>query len=523
MKSFSLIITLTFFSAVAFAQAGMLDSTFSGDGKVSIPFLPYPPALCTSEAIQSDGKILIAGRDSDNHFILMRFNTDGSTDYSFGNDGFVTMYFDSAYDNVISDIKIQTDGKIVVAGSEGTVFYQYHFVLVRFLSNGNIDSSFGTNGIVMTDFGGTGSRASSMVIQSDGKIVAAGYRYTTGDVDFVVARYLTDGSLDNSFNGTGKVITDIGPIVDFAYKVALQSDGKILVSGETNTSDTTGDYVIVRYLASGSLDPSFGTNGIVQGTNEGDGEYAREIIEQPDGNILIAGLTIISSYDFNWTLMRLKNNGQPDSSFGINGLITTDFADSIDIANSLILQPDGKILVGGFATIPGEQADVALIRYLSDGSPDSTFGVNGKVTTDFNGGADGGAEMLLQSDGKIVVCGGSRAAGNDSVSFILCRYLNKYDQGDNFIQDVWLSNEALLYPNPIHLTEQLEYTLTTPESLTISLYDANGKLIRNFISNEQRAAGAHKETLNIGELPSGNYFLTISNGAQKMTVKMVNQ
>src|SRR6185295_11252661 len=131
MKSLSTIIIITFFSTAAFAQAGMLDSTFNGDGKVSVEFLPYPPAVCTSEAIQTDGKILIAGRDSDNHFILMRFKTDGSTDLSFGNSGFVTMYFDSAYDNVISDIKIQPDGKIVIAGSEGTSSYYYHFVVVR--------------------------------------------------------------------------------------------------------------------------------------------------------------------------------------------------------------------------------------------------------------------------------------------------------------------------------------------------------------------------------------------------------
>ncbi|HYV95357.1 MAG TPA: T9SS type A sorting domain-containing protein [Chitinophagales bacterium] len=521
MKSLSTIFFITIFSVAAFGQDGTLDSTFGINGKIMIPFLAYPPAGCTSEALQPDGKILIAGYDTSLSCILMRLNSDGSPDYSFGNNSYTTLHF--AYENVIQNIKLQADGKIVAAISYGSGFYNYRFAVARYLTNGVLDSSFANDGVDTTDFGGTGSRTSSLAIQPDGKIVAVGYRYTA-DPDVVLARYNTNGSLDTSFNTTGKVITALGPRGDFSQAIALQYDGKILVTGGTYTSDTTGDYFVMRYLANGALDNSFGVNGIVQGTYGGYWEHANGIVEQPDGKIVFAGSTNISPNNFNWTLMRLLPDGTPDNSFGTNGLVITDFADSLDIAAGICLQPNGKIIEAGNATITNEQSDVAVLRYNTDGSFDSTFGTNGIVTTDFSGGDDGGSRVLLQSDGRIVVCGNSRSQADNIYSFIVCRYLNDEGiHGNDFVSDLNLGSNCSFYPNPLHQAETLSYTLTKNELLTISLYDVNGKQIRNFISNEQRTAGTHKEMLSIGELTSGNYFLTISNGSQKMTVKMVKQ
>ncbi|HYV92926.1 MAG TPA: T9SS type A sorting domain-containing protein [Chitinophagales bacterium] len=519
MKSLSLIIIITFFSAAVFAQAGELDSSFGTYGKVIIHNGPHwigPESI----AIQPDGKIVTAGvsfNGANNDFGLLRFKSNGALDSSFGIDGKVITaigVLDEAY-----AVAIQPDGKIIAAGQSSP-----GFAVARYNTDGALDATFGNNGIVTTGgIGSGGGIAFSVAIQPNSKIVAAGVANNGFNVDFALVRYNTNGALDSSFGTNGKVTTDFGLSDDWAFAVTVQPDGKIIEAGYSSNLMMYQTYFsLIRYNTDGTLDSTFGTYGKVLTTiGSSDDEEAYSVAIQSDGKIVEAG------YCWNGTtidfgLVRYTTEGVPDSSFGINGKVITAIGSGDDRASSVAIQLDDKIVASGYSISNTLDADFALVRYNKDGTLDNSFGSGGKVTSDFDSSQDWGTHMTIQPDGKIVMAGSSLAALDTfSASIALARYLSGLNVGIlNFSS---CPSSPLIYPNPIHQTETLEFTLTKNESLTIALYDVNGKLVRNFISNEQRTAGAHKEILSIGELTSGNYFLTLSNGSEKMTVKMMKQ
>ena len=245
----------------AYAAAGDLDTTFSGDGKVATDFFGNSD-LAYAVAIQPDGKIVAAGYANDglqNDFALARYNPNGSLDPNFDGDGKVTTDFQGD-DDMISAIAIQPNGKIVVAGSAVTTAGGIDFALARYNPDGSLDTNFSGNGKRATDFFGDIDQVMGLVIQPDGKIVAAGYTTTgTGDLNFALARYNSNGTLDTTFDGDGKLTTDFGSH-DIANAVALQSDGKIVAAGSTGGTGTY-DFALARYNTDGSLDSSFSFDG----------------------------------------------------------------------------------------------------------------------------------------------------------------------------------------------------------------------------------------------------------------------
>jgi uncharacterized delta-60 repeat protein len=226
----------------AFAAPGDLDLTFSGDGKVTTDFLGNS-AIGRAVAIQSDGKIVAAGDNvvsgSNNDFALSRYNADGSLDDSFDADGKVTTDFFGSTDGA-NAVAIQSDGKIVVAGFADHGASHDDFALARYLSDGSLDTTFDTDGMVVTDFGST-DIAYAVAIQSNGKIVAAGYA-GSGTDDFALARFNSNGILDSSFSGDGKVTTDFSGSTDFVQGLVIQGDGKIVAAGASGL-----DFALARY------------------------------------------------------------------------------------------------------------------------------------------------------------------------------------------------------------------------------------------------------------------------------------
>jgi uncharacterized delta-60 repeat protein len=209
-----------------------------------------------SVAIQSDGKIVVAGFErngiSNFDFALVRYNTDGSLDTNFDSDGKVTTAIGSGTDSAYS-VAIQSDGKIVVAGYSDNGSND-DFALVRYNTDGSLDTNFDSDGKVTTEVGSSDDYAESVAIQSDGKIVAAGYSSNGGNNDFALVRYNTDGSLDTSFDSDGKVTTAIGSASDFARSVAIQSDGKIVVAGYSDNG-SNADFALVRYAGTPPAPP----------------------------------------------------------------------------------------------------------------------------------------------------------------------------------------------------------------------------------------------------------------------------
>ncbi len=397
-----------FFVLPAFAQPGKLDLSFGNGGVVSTNgdnTLSFGWAV----AIQPDGKIVTVGRGGTRSFAVARYNPNGSLDISFGLNGIVLTSIGSVYDSAYG-VAIQGDGKIVVAGTTHLANAGgYIFAVVRYNTNGSLDTSFNGTGIVTTSVGGYSSDfANSVALQTDGKIVVAGYGYNSSNADFALVRYKTDGSLDLSFNG-GIVITPVGTSFDLASSVSIQPDGKIVAAGRAGSSPA-----LVRYTTFGQLDTSFNGTGIVT-TSFGNGFSGsiRGLAIQWDGKLVVAGRIANSSNHPAFAFARYYPNGKLDTSFGGTGKIIIPVGDNYGgYANSIAIQPDGKIVAAGKI-----DERVAVVRLNSNGSLDTTFNGNGIVSTP--AAYNAAATVAIQADGKIVAAGGD---DNEGIDFVMVRY-----------------------------------------------------------------------------------------------------
>jgi len=319
----------------------------------------------------------------------------------------------------------RTSRAILIFGLSSLLCFYPSVGLVQ-TTPGALDQSFGNGGKVVTDLGGF-DEVHAMAVQNDGKIIAAG----TTAVDFGLARYNPDGSLDMGFGVGGKVTTDIYPTILFerVNAIALQPDGKIVVAGYAGGGGTINwDFALVRYDVDGSLDKSFGKGGKVttefQSFNST--EYGFALAIQSDGKIIVGGTCSSPSLlDQVFGVVRYNLDGSLDPTFGNGGKTTITFVNNSDYAeiiNSLALQPDGKIVAAGFAA-----NDFGMVRLNPNGTLDTSFGAGGKVRTDFDPvtdvdvDIDGALAISLQPDGHILLAGRSiRSPGNEGLS--LARY-----------------------------------------------------------------------------------------------------
>lgn len=372
-------------------------------------------------ALQSDGKIVVAGLSftgSYSDFAVVRYNSNGSLDTSFGTGGKVTTAVSSTDDSAFA-VAIQSDGKIVVAGHAKVGSYM-DFAVVRYNSNGSLDTTFNTTGKVTTAIGTLADSARGAVIQPDGKIVVVGmYTVGTNNDDIALVRYNPNGSLDTTFGTSGKVKTTVSSLDDRAYAVSLQSDGKIVIAGMTKTSSTGKDFYVSRYNTNGSLDTTFGTSGKVTTSMGTTDDEAAAITLQPDGKIVVTG-TMMNGTNNDVVVVRYNSNGSLDTSFDGDGKMITTVSANNDFGRSVRVQPDGKILVGGFAFGGSGNGDFVVLRYDSNGSLDTAFGGTGIVTTGIGDASDDVYGVGIQSDGKLVAAGYSITGGN--VDFAVVRY-----------------------------------------------------------------------------------------------------
>jgi uncharacterized delta-60 repeat protein len=410
---------------LAQGAAGDLDPRF-GNGGVAITDFAQTEDYAYAVAVQADGKIVVSGQSGiypDLHSALVRYNRNGRLDSTFGTGGKVTVTFNSVSDYLFA-LALQPDGKIVAAGSSrGTAF-----LLARFNADGSLDQGFGTNGSVETTFGDQTAAGEALVVQPDGKIIVVGVSgagpYSELN-DFALARYNSDGSLDQTFGSGGKVKTHF-PGVDntgsSATSVALQSDGKLVVGGYYKKNDRTPhQFALARYNSNGTLDSAFGQSGkVMTGMGLGDA-FSFGIALQSSGRIVLAGYSD-TTQDHDFSLIGYTSNGTVDSTFGNGGFMTTDFSGATDdIAYAMTTQSDGKLVVAG-RTGEYPQNDFAVARYSSNGQLDQTFGMGGKVVNDFSS-IDQAYGIALQSNGRIVLAGISFNGAN--FDFTVARYLGR--------------------------------------------------------------------------------------------------
>jgi uncharacterized delta-60 repeat protein len=395
------------FVVVRLDTGGTLDATFDGDGIVitDIEHETYEYAQ-DMVAMQTDGKILVVANGTSAEFSIVRYNVDGTLDSSFGSGGILSSDFGGTY-NLGYAMVVDSNDKIMVAGAVWDPVNGYDFAVARYNSDGSRDNSFDGDGLVRTDLGSSSDRVTRMILDADGKIVVVGGSVGVSGYDFAVARYNPDGSLDTTFDGDGKLTTDIGGSTDFAETVAIDGNGRILVAGESYRGLSRYDMAVVRYNADGSLDTGFGTGGIVTTDIAGDYDYGYSMaIDSMDRILLVGSSYEGSSSNGDIALVRYLSDGSLDTSFDADGIVTTDLAGEYDGVYDVVLDDQNRILVAGETSSNGASNwDFVLGRYNPDGSLDSSFDGDGLLTTDLGTLYDGVWRMAIDSAGRIVVAG----------------------------------------------------------------------------------------------------------------------
>lgn len=407
-------------TVVLAANPGDLDETFDGDG-IAITNFSGQDNVGLGLATQSNLKTVVVGKvtsGSSDTLSMVRYNEDGSLDASFGTGGKVT----SNLMDVGEDVAVQPDGKLVVAGHK-QVGGVSQFAVARFNSNGSADTSFGTDGVTLTPIG-SNAQTTSIYLQFDGKIIAAGWS-DNASRDFALARYNEDGTLDTTFDGDGVVETDFPEgLEDRIDGVAAQLDGKIVVAGTTKRDRSADDYdfALARYNVDGSLDTSFGIAGTglivesvrvysITGFDLDDG--ASSVTLQSDGKVVAAGYSAASTATYTLAVVRYNPDGTLDDTFSEDGIFIQNVGDGRQTARGVSIQTDGKSVVGiSVENLEGSLSTnegFVVARLRLDGSsldgPDFANATGYEVIAIPNAENQGAEGIALQRDGKIVTTG----------------------------------------------------------------------------------------------------------------------
>lgn len=405
---------------------GALDSTFSTDGKLRIDF---NGSYETGVSLLSlpDGKTVIGGAtylNGDYDYTLVKLTQNGTYDSTFGTNG-ITITRLAGTADFMTNMELQPDGKILCTGYCNSCSQHYWYVL-RYHANGVIDSSFGTNGISTsfksTSFGG----AADIEVLPDSSILLCGHMNTPQGYQMTVVKLESNGRVDSTFGTVGAVVPYFGYFQCSASRMQIVN-GKILLAGVAeNNMITNRNFALVQLQASGLRDSTFGTNGVVITDFDSLNENIMQIAIQPDGKIVAAGMT--GYINTNFAMARYHANGSIDSSFGINGLVENNISQYSDYITDVVLQPDGKIVVGARTDNNLQQPhnsnpiDFIVARYTSAGVFDNTFGTNGRVVTNFGTFNTAMNRIALAPNNKLVVVGSGFDNTLQTTDMLVARY-----------------------------------------------------------------------------------------------------
>jgi uncharacterized delta-60 repeat protein len=484
---------------VAIAQTFVLDSTFSGDGLVTTDHLNHEE-LARTIAIQADGKIIVAGK-SNFDFILIRYSTTGVLDSTFDVDGIVNTDISNSSDEGKS-LVLQPDGKILLAGIT-TKNGNANFSLARYHPNGTLDSTFSGDGKLFTPVGNSNDEGKALALQADGKMIVVGQSINGLDNDFAMVRYDSFGELDSSFGGDGIVISDLGGPNDEGNCIRLQPDGKIVVAGYSGDS-VDQDFAVARYHTDGSLDSTFGLSGRRIVSLDSGKDIAFTMAIQADAKILAAGITD-NGTNKDFAVIRLDSTGALDGSFDTDGIQTAAFGAFDDLCQTMALQADGKIILGG-TSFNGNNKDFAFLRIDQFGKVDSTMDGDGRLTTDFATTTEDGFSMLIQPlDGKILMCGEIQKA---TLDFAVARYTSPLmtNNGQSSPTEAF---QVMVFPNPFTADVTLRIAPGLRGTAMLHIVNALGQEVYSQkLTTSECTFKPH--------LPRGMYFFTVRDGQDQV-------
>jgi len=493
-------ITMVFFmfiSVMSLAQPGSFDTTFGTNGKVATNFLGGSNTL-NSIALQNDGKIIASGEydfgtNGTNCFLTVRYNADGSIDTTFNSiwEGVIFTTFGArsgAHTNAV-----QQDGKILVAGftaDSATNQADFDIMVVRYNSNGSLDTTFNGTGIVTIDTSNHGI-VRNIQLQPDGKIILAGSFEGLGNI----MRLMPDGSIDTTFNGAGYT----GSIQTNVYThLKLLENGKILFG--------TG-FTLFRYNNDGTPDTTFGTSGKTTAVLTGASMRAFDVAA--NGDIFVIGQRYVNNAYTNF-LSKFKANGTLDSTFGSSGLIVDSPVTGLSHGTSIAILEN--TVYGGYSVGPATNYDNKVIAYTPGGAIDTTFGSGGSITFSISSSNahDYLNTLIFQPDGKLIA--GIRNMSGGS-GFSMARI---HTAASLSINEMPLSKTSIyVYPNPLTDTSVLKLDMPAHEILSVKLYNLSGQLIYTICKNSAVEEGQILLPLQHQNLASGVYILEADTGRHK--------
>lgn len=349
---------------------------------------------------------------------------DGALDISFNGDG-KFIYENKNADERATDVTLQADGKILIIGPSGFSGYDETHI-IRLDIYGNPDPKFGNQGIVETDLGGTQSEGTCIAVQADGKILIAGTTEYQDDRGFGVRRLLDSGQPDLNFGDTSYAFLDFANSNLETHFIGVQPNGKIIVAGSAYSNSLK--ITIARFMANGMPDYSFGDSAISM-LNLPSSVTPAQFVMTPSGGLIGVGYTYVNSQQA-FAIVQTTASGDLDASFGSNGLILTSFSGHAE-AEGVALQGDGKVVIGGHADVNGDD-HFALVRLLSDGTLDQSFGTNGKVTAQIMDGDAYGRAVAILGDGKILLAGDAYGIWNRDFAVARFTTTGKLDNSFSF-------------------------------------------------------------------------------------------
>lgn len=516
---------LSSLSSFAQPKTGTLDSTFGANGIVIDSFGKGSSTLAKT-LVLGDGKFMAVGDSSGgfvHEIVLKRYQVNGKTDTTFGFKG--SVYYALDTDMYAKDAVLQPDGKILVTGFERP-FIPFKLLSMRIMPDGSLDSSFGINGrtVIISSFPGLSFYGQKIALQDDGKILIGGTAITiTNETQFLIARLNLNGTIDSTFNSNGLLVVDkFSPTENNLYDFLYLQSGKSALIGYY-TMPTQRQVVIMRINKNGSIDSTFGDNGIAYPPDFGStNNYAYSLAEQQDRK-LIAGVNMTDtgagkniSDDF---LLRFNENGTPDTTWGYKGRSITHLYPAV-----LKINADSQILLGGYKLLtdtPTQSYAYAVARFTINGAFDSTFGINGITTVAVNNiystPKDFTTTLAIDTFSRSIILGGF---SNNQQNVNYLKFRLRIPSHTNVTTSQYIRN-LTFYPNPTNSIGQLRFYLDQPSSFFIFLNDITGRIVKIISSSRNLPSGSNELNINMSNLLPGNYYLNIFNEGETKTIKII--
>ena len=473
-------------------------------------------------AIQSDGKI-ITGSDFHQHgpnrrYVINQYNSDGTLNTGFGTNGFVV----SNLNNALGALQLQSDGKIIACSVEGNYDSSFSY-LIRYHADGTLDNSFGTDGTVV-DVVNTIKAFS--IQSDGNILVGKLTQYYGFSSNFKIVKYRSNGMLDNDFGSNGEVDFSLPQSKVFLEDIRVQNDGKILARAlvrSDNVNDYSSNILFVRFESNGSLDSAFG-NGGIKIFDYSDNDYVNDFLIQSDGRIVF--LLSNYGVDSLKGIIRLNPNGTLDETFGIGGIKIIDYPilsiRSIQqLSNGkLIVAGIYETSVNPSPENNPTPSAVVIARFSPNGNLDLDFGQSGYIITTRENHRVLDDKLIVQSDGKILV---GATFSNPWFSTHPGAAVLRYDtEKALFIPEFENSFIFSVYPNPIGEIVTMDFHLQQSEALSVDLYDNGGRLISNLLNRKAFFPGMNSQQLQLpSSLSNGLYLLKINSESNTITVKLI--